>query len=143
MARIHQWRKYEVAYNWVWDARFYENSNKYKQFNFSTDSYDRLRDCKIYQGYKISNGEFVLTNPKNVEDAVKGDVFYGYFEKTTGGDEYGYKKTPNYNVGEYYNPNYYDPNKKTLYKFSIPYPIICNFIFFPLMHPSHLAPPFR
>ena len=112
MASLHQWKKYKVAYNWVWDAEYNEYTNKYKDFIFSTDHCESYSDCKIYQGYIIKNGEFVLTNPKNAEDAVKGDVLYGYFHTTSGGDQYGYDKTYHYNVGIYYTED-----RKTLYKF--------------------------
>lgn len=109
---LHQWKKYKVAYNWVWDAEYNEYTNKYQDFIFSTNHGESYSDCKIYQGYIIKNGEFVLTNPKNAEDAVKGDVLYGYFHTTSGGDQYGYDKTYHYNAGIYYTED-----RKTLYKF--------------------------
>lgn len=84
MASLHQWKKYNVAYNWVWDVKFDKPFNKYEKFLLVTDDEEYGADCKVYQGYKINgNGTFKLTNPKKAENVVSGDVVYAFKDTRT------------------------------------------------------------
>lgn len=88
---LHQWKKYKVNYEKIWEAIFNKNSDKYEDFLLSTDHGDWGDDFNVYTGYSInSNGTFKLINPRKAELMTPGSIMYAIY------DSDGYYKVPSY-----------------------------------------------
>lgn len=75
---LHQWKKFNIYYERIWDAKFAKDYDFEKdRWIMYTDSYRSPSDCVIYTGYRIvEDGKFELTNPKPAKNAMAGDVMY-------------------------------------------------------------------
>ena len=107
---LHQWKKYRVNYEKIWEAIFNENLDKYEDFIVSTNSAEYSKDIIVYTGYTIrDNGDFDLTNSKEAGSVGKGDVIYFYYTGSSGDNDY--------DRTYHYGPGRYNTNHQAIHKF--------------------------
>ena len=111
MARIHQWEKYRINYQKVWEA-ILEQPTMYGRFYLDSSHARLRRDSVIYTGFEFNkdNGKFILTNPKKADSVTSGDI--GYFCFDFSNDEYSEPES-------YYKTGYSNEEYDVIYKFRI------------------------
>ena len=98
---LHQWKKYRINYQKIWEANFSDKSKSYKDFVIESSRAKFYSESMIYTRFEINknDGRFILTNPKKAEDAKSGDTMYCGFDYSYGDD---YDKTYYYKTDEPY-----------------------------------------
>ena len=80
MAGLHQWKKYRVEYQELYNVREYSGSNGIYEWKCSTEKNGRITDLQVYTGYRPDERlGVVLTNPKRACDTRKGDIIYATY----------------------------------------------------------------
>ena len=79
MASLHQWKKYSLDYEEVWDIR-YESPTSYEKNNYfyETSKHRSPDDISVYTSYRVDGGRFVLTNPKKASSINNNEVVYAF-----------------------------------------------------------------
>ena len=79
MASRHQWSKYRVDYEEVWDIR-YESPTSYEKNNYfyETSKHRSPDDINVYTGYRVDGDRFVLTNPRRASSINDNEVVYAF-----------------------------------------------------------------